>query len=46
MHYILENGTKTFSHLRELRRHTKNRFTTKLRQGNSFFVQKLERKFF
>ena len=44
--YILENRTKTFSHLRELYEHTKNDFLTNLSLDNSFSVQKLGRKFF
>ena len=46
MPYILENRTKTFSHLRQLYEHTKNDFQTNLRLDNSFPVQKLGRKFF
>ena len=46
MPYILEDATKTFSNLHKLDEHTKNRFPIKLGLDNSFFVQKLKKKFF
>ena len=46
MPYILKHVTKTSLNLREFYEHTKQGFPTKLRLGNSFFMQKLERKLF
>ena len=38
MSYILENVIKTISNFRKLDKQTKNRFQTKLRLKNNFFL--------